>query len=97
MRATLLQQLDISTATAGETHWNGIYLGGEKIWVGEPIRLRIGSGQDIMILHDIVEKTRPSYPTGTGSITTYLVGDIYTFSTVMHTPGRETPQTLTPG
>lgn len=87
---TLLQQLDISTATAGETHWNGIYLGGEKIWVGEPIRLRIGSGQDIMILHDIVEKTRPSYPTGTGSITTYLVGDIYTFSTVMHTPGRET-------
>lgn len=88
---TLFQQLDISTAAAGETHWNGIYLGGEKIWVGEPIRLRIGSGQDLMILHDIVDRTRPGYPAGTANTTTYFVGDIYTFTTVMHTPGREPP------
>lgn len=88
---TLYQPLDILNAPAGETHWNGIYLGGEKIWVGEPIRLRIGSGQDIMILHDIVEKTRPSHPSGPGSTTTYLVGDIYTFQTVVHSPGREPP------
>lgn len=88
---TLFQQLDISTAAAGETHWNGIYLGGEKIWVGEPVRLRIGSGQDLMILHDIVDRTRPGYPAGTAGTTTYFVGDIYTFTTVVHTPGREPP------
>ncbi len=88
---TLFQQLDISTAAAGETHWNGIYLGGEKIWVGEPVRLRIGSGQDLMILHDIVDRTRPGYPAGTASTTTYFVGDIYTFTTGMHTPGRKPP------
>lgn len=88
---TLFQQLDISTAAAGETHWNGIYLGGEKIWVGEPVRLRIGSGQDLLILHDIVDRTRPGYPAGAANSTTYFVGDIYTFTTVMHTPAREPP------
>ncbi len=88
---TLFQQLDVSTAAAGETHWNGIYLGGEKIWVGEPIRLRIGSGQDLMILHDIVDRARAGYPNANGSnnTTTYFVGDIYTYTTMMHTPGRE--------
>ena len=91
---TLFQQLDISTAAAGETHWNGIYLGGEKIWVGEPVRLRIGSGQDLMILHDIVDRARPGYPAGSAGTTTYFVGDIYTFTTVMHTPGREPPANL---
>ncbi|KAI9821809.1 MAG: hypothetical protein M1827_002391 [Pycnora praestabilis] len=88
---TLFDQIDNSTAAAGEAYWNGIYLGGEKIWLGEPIRLRIGSGSDIMILHDIVEKTRQAFANTSPSSTVYLMGDIYTFSTIMHNPNQPLP------
>ncbi|OCK76906.1 hypothetical protein K432DRAFT_334858 [Lepidopterella palustris CBS 459.81] len=69
-----------------ESHWNGIYLGGEKIWCGEPVRLRLGSGSDIMVITDILERKAPTPPPSALSPTAdrydaFLVGDIYTFRT----------------
>lgn len=82
---TLIEPLDTLSTTPSERHYNGLYLGGEKVWVGECIRLRINQGQDIMVLHSIVEKPRPNFPTPT----VLLTGDIYTFATLPFSPGHE--------
>ena len=89
---TLIEPLDNLTTTAGERHFTGMFLGGEKIWIGECIRLRIGQGQDIMVLHDIIEKSRPGF--SNSSTVVHLVGDIYTFSTIPYGPGREPPENV---
>ncbi|KAI9842494.1 MAG: hypothetical protein M1837_007088 [Sclerophora amabilis] len=81
---TLLHQIDTPNAAAIETYWNGMYLGAERIWVGEPIRLRIGTGNEIMVLHDIIEKTRGGFANSAPTSTVYLIGDIYTFATMPH-------------
>ncbi|KAI9787240.1 MAG: hypothetical protein M1839_003478 [Geoglossum umbratile] len=89
---TLFDKIDMPTAASGEIHWNGLYLGGEKIFLGEAVRLRIGSGSDIMVLHDIVERTRRDF-NDAGSISTVsLIGDIYTFKTVMNSPNELPPE-----
>lgn len=47
---------DTSATLSMETHYNGIYIGAEKIWVGDALRLRHGNfPTDIMVLHDIIE------------------------------------------
>ncbi|KAH0556274.1 hypothetical protein GP486_005800 [Trichoglossum hirsutum] len=91
---TLFDKVDTPRATPGETRWNGVYLGGEKIFLGEPVRLRIGSGSDIMILHDIVERIRQDFHDSGSISTVYLVGDIYTFKTIMHNPNELPPENL---
>lgn len=87
---TLFEPLANNTVTTGERIYNGLYLGGEKIWTGEPIRLRVGAGQDIMIVHSIVERLKPG-STSTSSASILLVGDIYKFSTLQLQPGVEPP------
>ncbi|KAL9111095.1 MAG: hypothetical protein Q9187_007970, partial [Circinaria calcarea] len=66
---------------AGETYYTGIYSGGEKIWVGEPIRLRVDSLNDIMILHHIIEKSSLG-PNNTILQDIHVIGDHYTFTTI---------------
>lgn len=85
---TLVEPLGNNTVATGERYYAGIYFGGEKIWVGEPIRLRIGSGHDIMIVHHIIEKLKPG-STNASSATIHVVGDIYRFVTVPQSPGQE--------
>ncbi|KAL9598988.1 MAG: hypothetical protein Q9179_003714 [Wetmoreana sp. 5 TL-2023] len=87
---TLFEPLANNTVTTGERIYNGIYLGGEKIWTGEPVRLRMGTGQDIMVVHSIVERLKPG-STSTTSASILLVGDIYKFSTLQLQPGVEPP------
>ncbi|KAL8817909.1 MAG: hypothetical protein Q9223_003353 [Gallowayella weberi] len=89
---SLFLPLANNTVTTGERTYNGIYLGGEKIWIGEPVRLRVGSGQDIMVIHSIIERLKPG-STSTSSATILLGGDIYKFSTLSLQPGVEPPDT----
>ncbi|KAI9772463.1 MAG: hypothetical protein M1840_000666 [Geoglossum simile] len=89
---TLFDKIDTPTVVPGEIHWNGMYLGGEKIFLGEAVRLRIGSGSDIMVLHDIVERTRQGFGDAGPISTVSLIGDIYTFKTVMNTPNEQPPE-----
>lgn len=71
-----------------ETHWNGIFMGAEKIWVGDALRLRTGTfPTDIVVLHDIVEQpvmiSGNSYlPPDAGRSKIILIGDTYTISVV---------------
>ncbi|KAL3427368.1 transcription-silencing protein clr2 [Phlyctema vagabunda] len=78
---SLFDRLDIPAAP-GEVHYNGMFLGAEKIWVGEPVRIRVPD-EDIvvMIIHKLIEQTAPS--------TVTFVGDIYKFNEMpMHYNSR---------
>jgi hypothetical protein len=86
------QDMSNSVSAANEMHWNGVYFGSEKIWVGEPVRLRMSSGEDVLVISDIVERSQPAFNTPAQStIKVTLVGDIYTCSTVP--PNSQQPQT----
>ena len=68
-----------------ETYYNGIFLGPEKVWVGDPVRLHIGSGSDIMVVHSVLERKRVS--TMNRQIvqqSIQLIGDVYTLASVHH-------------
>ncbi|KAF3003431.1 hypothetical protein E8E13_001593 [Curvularia kusanoi] len=71
------------TANAGmqDAHYNGIYLGGEKIWRGDPVRLRIGRDTDLMVVTDIIERTSQQANGQTVSAI-LVVGDIYSYETI---------------
>lgn len=67
-----------------ETHYNGIYVGGEKIWIGDALRLRNGTfPTDIMVIHDIIE-----YPDklDAGRPRIVFVGDTYCYRIVQLEP-----------
>lgn len=71
-------------ALSNSTEYNGIYIGCEKIWVGEPIRIRnSGATTDIMILQSIIERPSPKDPSR-GVIT--LIGDTYSYRVVQLEP-----------
>ena len=90
----LVQSLSNSNSlvTTGERLYNGIYYGGEKFWVGEPIRLRTSQGQDIMVVHRIVERLKPN-STSTSSATVHLIGDLYRFTIMPYNPTNPQPST----
>ncbi|KXT17115.1 hypothetical protein AC579_2001 [Pseudocercospora musae] len=69
-----------------EVHYDGIFLGAEKIWVGDPVRLHIGTGTDVMVVHSIMERKRvsPVNPQQVLEQAPYFVGDVYQLATVPH-------------
>jgi hypothetical protein len=82
---TLFEPLKMTTSNTGqqERHWNGIFLGAEKIWNGEPVRLHLGSGNDVMVITDIVERNPNAPQTAAPNSprpTVYFVGDIYSLA-----------------
>ncbi|KAF2268713.1 hypothetical protein CC78DRAFT_350986 [Lojkania enalia] len=94
---TLFERLKTTTSNLGheERHWNGLYFGAEKIWNGDPVRLRIGSGADIMVVTDIIERIiqLPSNgPNPSISSNIQLVGDIYTYATLPAPDPSNPPQ-----
>jgi hypothetical protein len=61
-----------------DTYYNGLFLGAEKIWRGDAVRLRIGRDTDVMVVTDIVERTSPQ----AGGTAVHVIGDIYSYATV---------------
>jgi len=90
---TLFDRIDAKTSSSfgsqvSEIHYNGLFLGGEKIWLGDPLRLRskpsnttpgTTTANEILILHSITER---SSPTDSTRSTIILVGDTYAFRAV---------------
>ena len=71
-----------------EKRWNGLYIGGEKLWLGEPARVRTGSGSDIIVLSEIIERTQNGFD-GKPSTTVLVVGDLFQLSSVA--PNQQPP------
>ena len=101
---TLIQSLTTPNASNPfqPTHYNGIFLGAEKIWLGETLRLHpIGSNSDeetdpdiqtIMILHQLTS-TPLRRPTAVGKThDIHITGDIYLFRTTPLLPTSVPPQ-----
>ncbi|TID26047.1 hypothetical protein E2P81_ATG03820 [Venturia nashicola] len=82
-----------NSEAGSETFWNGVYLGGEKLWLGDPVRLRITTGtaaENVLVVSSIIEKTISSYAAAKTTKVT-LRGDIYTCAN-MTPPGQPPPQ-----
>lgn len=83
-----------------ETHYNGVFIGAEKVWVGDALRLRSSQfATDIMVLHDIIE--RPMAFSGSGHTVTdpnkmhiTLVGDTFTIAIAELQPTNVPKDTL---
>ena len=87
---TPFEPLEPTRPQATERFYNGVYLGGEKIWIGEAVRLRTGSEKDIMILHHLVDVPSEN-PSGAPPLEIFAIGDIYTFETIAYNPKRPIP------
>ncbi|KAF2690481.1 hypothetical protein K458DRAFT_106099 [Lentithecium fluviatile CBS 122367] len=77
-----------------ERHYNGIYLGAEKIWNGEPVRLRMAIGTDVLVVTSIIEKLYPGPPNQANAGTTKieLRGDVYSYDTLPAPNPNSLPQ-----
>ncbi|THV47360.1 hypothetical protein BGAL_0316g00140 [Botrytis galanthina] len=74
---SLFDRLEKAIVSPGEIHYNGMFLGAEKIWVGEPVRLRVdGDSIVVLVVQKLIERTVQTNPLLT--IVTF-VGDIYKF------------------
>jgi hypothetical protein len=72
-------------SAALETHYHGLYLGAEKIWTGDVVRLGRTApdsnvDNNIMVVHAIVERAVAT----AAPLQLFLVGDIYTYTTKTH-------------
>lgn len=86
---SLFDRNEKALANPGEVHYNGMFFGGEKIWVGEAVRLRVPSPDVsivVLIIHKLIEKTTPQ-----GASTVTFVGDVYKF-VEMPTPYKNPQQ-----
>ncbi|KAL5113410.1 hypothetical protein ACEQ8H_008707 [Pleosporales sp. CAS-2024a] len=71
----------VATSSGEERHYNCLYLGAEKIWRGDPVRIRLGqTGTDLMVVTDIVERVTTAAPQPSSQI--WMTGDIYSYSTL---------------
>lgn len=86
------------SSTGTTTLYTGIYLGAERIWLGDPLRLRTGTGLDILILHSITETSQTSaFNNAVLSRSLTLQGDIYTLrQTPSTTPSQPLPTNFDP-
>ncbi|KAG4437177.1 hypothetical protein IFR05_007333 [Cadophora sp. M221] len=62
----------------GEVHYNGMFLGGEKVWVGEPVRLKVQPALgrsvpdiSVLIISKLIERVLPD------SSAVMVVGEVY--------------------
>jgi hypothetical protein len=88
---SLYDRIENALAGPGEVHYRGMFLGAEKVWVGEPVRLRVpGNDTVVLIIQKLIERTTPPNT----SIVTF-VGDVYKFVN-MPTPYKSRADWPTP-
>ncbi|KAK0120557.1 hypothetical protein ONS96_010761 [Cadophora gregata f. sp. sojae] len=75
---SFFDRIEKALAGPGEVHYNGMFLGGEKVWVGEPVRLKVppAIGRNapdisVLIISKLIEQTLPD----SSSVT--IVGEVY--------------------
>lgn len=80
---SFFDKIDTPLAGPEGTFYKGMFLGGEKIWVGEPVRLQGSSNEEIiiMVVKQMIERIpRNAAPENQAKMTkVMIVGDIYTF------------------
>ncbi|TVY55127.1 hypothetical protein LCER1_G003358 [Lachnellula cervina] len=88
---SLFDRIEGALAGPNEIHYKGMFLGAEKIWVGEPVRLRVpGNDIVVLIIHKLIERTTPQ-----NASSVIFVGDVYKF-VEMPTPYKTRSEWPTP-
>ena len=87
---TPIELLGTATTPTMERYYNGIYSGGEKIWAGEPVRLRINTGKEILVISQIIERFFRG-PDNVMMEDIQLVGDLYSFTKIPVEAGNIPP------
>lgn len=89
------------TNTIQDAHYNGLFLGAEKIWRGDTVRLRVGRDTDVMVVTDIIERSTSTSTTQTqaqtqnpSSTTILITGDVYSYATLPASPNSPPPSSL---
>ncbi|KAH8594505.1 transcription-silencing protein Clr2-domain-containing protein [Bisporella sp. PMI_857] len=80
---SLFDRIDNLLAAPNEVYYTGMFLGAEKIWVGEPVRLHpsVSTGNvnmtdiEVLVIDKMIERTTTTPPS---SIVTFI-GDVYKF------------------
>lgn len=71
-----------------ELRWTGLYVGAEKVWVGDPVRLRAGPVSDVLVVREIRERSQTSAFNAQSWTSIQLVGDVYTLQEVRYNNNR---------
>lgn len=82
---TPLIPLGTKTANPNDVLYAGMFLGAEKIWVGESVRLQVPNNNNeivVMVIQAIVEDSTANTKTASS---TSIIGDVFTF-VQMHLP-----------
>jgi hypothetical protein len=79
---TLYERVKTAPIAGGEDrHYNGIYLGAEKIWRGDPVRIS-SNGTDLLVVTDIIERVATTAQQQPAEPQVCMVGDVYSYSTL---------------
>ncbi|KAF2143929.1 uncharacterized protein K452DRAFT_285968 [Aplosporella prunicola CBS 121167] len=82
-----------------ERRWGSMYLGAEKIWVGEPVRVRINLNTPeppILLITDIIEHVQQGYNGQASRASMTIVGDLYTLSPTLPAGAAPPPSSHLP-
>lgn len=71
-----------------ELRWSGIYVGAEKIWVGDSVRLRSEPVSDVLVVREILERSQTSAFNGQSWTSLQLIGDVYSLQQVRYNNAR---------
>lgn len=74
-----------------ECRWNGIFLGAEKVWVGDTVRIKTPNTTDthVLVIREIVERTQSSAFNGQAWRKLELVGDVFAHTEVRYNNVRQ--------
>lgn len=78
-----------------ELRWNAIFIGAEKVWVGDTVRIKSADPTTIhvLVIREIVERTQSSAFNGQSWKRLELVGDVFVHAEVRYNNNRQpTPQ-----
>ena len=85
----------VRTGNHAERYWNGLWLGAERIWNGDPIRVRTSKGSKVMVVTAIVQRVTPPTPGSTTAPASdvFVVGDVYSYTNI-HVPNPTAPPNI---
>jgi hypothetical protein len=73
--------------TTHQINWTGVYLGGERIWLGDAVRLRMSTNEDVLVVDQIIERPAqfnpaPGHGAAAAPTKVLLTGNIFSCSTL---------------
>lgn len=84
MTYTLIKPIKFSNPEPSirEHRFGGLFLGGEKIWLGDPVRHKFGDAREVLVVKEIIERAQATAGAQQRQIAVLLVGDLFQLCSV---------------